>query len=43
MVTPEASNNTVLSNGYLNVFIGYIPIGGHWPPNSTVGDKALWK
>lgn len=20
-----------------------IPIGGHWAPNSTVGDNALWK
>ena len=23
--------------------IASTPIGGHWPPISTVGDKALWK
>lgn len=43
IVTPDASNNTVLSNGNSNALIASIPIGGHWAPSSTVGDKALWK
>jgi hypothetical protein len=33
----------VLSNGSSKGFIGSIPIGGHWAPNSTVGVRALWK
>lgn len=33
----------MLSNGNSNGLIASIPIGGHWAPNSTVGDKALWK
>jgi hypothetical protein len=33
----------VLSKGNSKGFIASIPIGGHWAPNSTVGDKALWK
>ena len=34
---------TVLRRGNSKGFIGSIPIGGHWAPNSTVGVKALWK
>jgi hypothetical protein len=33
----------VLSKGNSNGFIACIPFGGHCAPNSTVGDKALWK
>jgi hypothetical protein len=43
MVTPEASNSTVLRKGSSKAFIASIPIGGHCAPNSTVGDNALWK
>lgn len=42
-VIPEDSKITVLSNGNSKGSIASIPIGGHWAPNSTVGDKALWK
>lgn len=42
-VTPEDSRITVLSKGNSNGLIASIPIGGHWAPNSTVGDNALWK
>lgn len=33
----------VLSKGNSKGFIALIPIGGHWAPNSTVGDNELWK
>jgi hypothetical protein len=33
----------VFNKGNSKGFIASIPIGGHWAPNSTVGDKALWK
>lgn len=42
-VTPDDSNNTVFNKGNSKGFIASIPIGGHWAPNSIVGDKALWK
>lgn len=42
-VTPDDSNRIVLSKGSSKGFIASIPIGGHWAPNSTVGDNALWK
>ena len=42
-VTPDANNNTVFNKGNSKGFIADIPIGGHIAPNSTVGDKALWK
>jgi hypothetical protein len=42
-VTPLDNNIIVLSKGNSKGFIASIPIGGHWAPNSTVGDKALWK
>ena len=42
-VTPLDNNITVLSKGNSKGLIASIPIGGHWAPNSTVGDKALWK
>jgi len=42
-VTPDDNKITVLSNGNSKGLIASIPIGGHWAPNSTVGDKALWK
>lgn len=43
IVTPDASNIAVFSRGNSKAFIASIPTGGHWPPNSTVGDRALWK
>jgi hypothetical protein len=43
IVAPLDNNITVLSNGNSKGFIGSIPIGGHWAPNSTVGVSALWK
>jgi hypothetical protein len=33
----------VLSSGNSKGSIASIPIGGHIAPNSTAGDKALWK
>jgi len=33
----------VFNNGNSKGFTGSIPIGGHCPPNSIVGVKALWK
>ena len=42
-VAPLDNRITVFSRGNSNGFIGYIPKGGHWAPNSTVGDNALWK
>lgn len=34
---------TVFNKGNSNGLIASIPKGGHIAPNSTVGDKALWK
>lgn len=42
-VTPDDNKITVLSKGNSKAFIASIPMGGHWAPNSTVGDNALWK
>jgi hypothetical protein len=42
-VNPEASKRTVLINGNSKGSIDSIPIGGHIAPNSTVGERALWK
>lgn len=33
----------MLSKGNSKGFIGSIPRGGQLAPNSTVGDRALWK
>jgi len=33
----------VFSKGNSNGLTACIPLGGHWAPNSTVGDNALWK
>ena len=33
----------MLSNGSSKGLIASTPAGGQWAPNSTVGDKALWK
>lgn len=41
--TPDDNKRTVLSKGNSKGLIASIPIGGHWAPNSTVGDNALWK
>ena len=41
--TTDDNNITVLSKGNSKGLIASIPIGGHWAPNSTVGDNALWK
>ena len=43
IVAPLDNNITVFNKGNSKGFIGSIPIGGHWAPNSTVGVKALWK
>jgi hypothetical protein len=43
MVTPDDNKITVFSKGNSKGFIESIPIGGHFAPNSIVGDKALWK
>lgn len=40
---PEDNNITVLSKGSSNGLIESIPLGGHWAPISTGGDRALWK
>jgi len=42
-VTPDDNSNTVFNKGNSKGLIASIPIGGHWAPNSIVGDKALWK
>lgn len=42
-VTPEDNNMTVFSKGNSKGLILSIPNGGHFAPNSTVGDNALWK
>ena len=42
-MAPLDKRITVLSKGNSKGFIGSIPIGGHWDPNSTVGDNELWK
>ena len=42
-VTPDDNNITVFNKGSSNGLIASIPSGGHWAPNSTVGDKAEWK
>jgi len=42
-VAPLDNNITVLRRGNSKGFIGSIPIGGHWAPNSIVGVNALWK
>jgi hypothetical protein len=39
--TPDDNKRTVLSKGNSKGLIASIPIGGHWAPNSTVGDNAL--
>lgn len=33
----------MLSKGNSKGLTDSIPIGGHWAPTSTAGDKALWK
>jgi len=42
-VTPDDNKITVLSKGNSKGLIASIPRGGHWAPNSTVGERALWK
>jgi len=43
IVTPDDNKITVFNKGNSKGFIESIPIGGHFAPNSIVGDKALWK
>ena len=33
----------MFSKGNSKGLTASIPLGGHWAPSSTVGDKALWK
>lgn len=42
-VTPDAKSSAVFNNGNSKGSIDDIPIGGQIAPNSTVGDKELWK
>jgi hypothetical protein len=42
-VNPEESKITVFISGSSNGSIASIPIGGHIAPNSTAGERALWK
>lgn len=42
-VAPELNKIAVFNNGTENGFKGSIPTGGHITPNSTEGDKLLWK
>jgi hypothetical protein len=42
-VKPEASKRTVFINGNSKGSMASIPIGGHIAPNSTAGERALWK
>jgi len=42
-VTPDDNKITVFNNGNSKGLIASIPIGGHIAPNSTVGERALWK
>jgi hypothetical protein len=42
-VIPDDNKSTVFNKGNSKGLIASIPNGGHIAPNSTVGDKALWK
>jgi len=42
-VTPDESRRIVLSSGILIGLNGWIDMGGHICPNSTVGEILLWK
>jgi len=42
-VNPEANKRTVFINGNSKGSIASIPRGGHIAPNSTAGERALWK
>jgi len=41
--TPDPSNTAVFSKGTPNLLKGVTPVGGHTPPNSTLGDRLAWK
>jgi hypothetical protein len=43
IVTPDDNNKIVFNNGNSKGFTACIPNGGHWAPNSTLGEIALWK
>ena len=42
-VKPEPNRITVFNKGNSKGSMASIPIGGHIAPNSTLGDRALWK
>lgn len=42
-LTPEESKIIVFIKGTLNGSKESTPIGGHKHPNSTLGDRLLWK
>jgi hypothetical protein len=42
-VTPDDRSIIVFNKGNSKGFIDSIPKGGHFAPNSIVGDNALWK
>lgn len=42
-MNPDANKITVFANGNSKGSIASTPIGGHIAPNSTVGERALWK
>jgi len=43
IVCPLLNNNKVFNNGIENMFNGVIPIGGHWSPDSILGNSAASK
>ncbi len=43
IVKPDERSKTVFRRGNSKGLTESIPLGGHWAPISTGGDKALWK
>ena len=43
IVAPDNSKIKVLAKGTSQGLKGWIPLGGHIAPSSTVGAKAEWK
>jgi hypothetical protein len=41
--TPDDNKIIVFNKGNSNGLIPFIPNGGHWAPNSILGDNELWK
>lgn len=43
IVIPEDNKIVVFNKGILNGLKGWINLGGHIDPNSTLGERLLWK